>query len=322
MALSINNKSDHVFNTAVLFLVFNRLDTTQEVFKIIQKAKPPRLYLASDGARTDKKGEVLLVEDLREYILKNIDWDCEVKTLFREENLGCKMAVSSAIDWFFDNEEEGIILEDDCLPDPTFFEFSQEMLIRFKNDRRIGMISGDNFQHGRVRNRDSYYFSKYVHIWGWATWRDRWKASYDVSIKKWPVIRGESWLEDIALNKKESKKWSEIFDLVYSKKIDTWDYQWVFANWIEGRLSVVPNVNLVCNIGFLRSDATHTRGYSPEANIPTRPILFPLNHPILTVRNVVADLNEYNVSKSRSYFLKVLHKIKSLIRVRDNGRHV
>lgn len=193
--------------------------------------------------------------------------------------------------------------------------------MRFKNDRRIGMVSGDNFQHGRVRNSDSYYFSKYVHIWGWATWRNRWKASYDVSIKKWPVIRAESWLDDITLNKKESKKWSEIFDLVYSKKIDTWDYQWVFANWIEGRLSVVPNVNLVRNIGFLRSDATHTKGYSPEANIPTRPISFPLNHPILTVRNVFADLNECHVSKTRSYFLKVFHKIKSLMRVRNNGRH-
>lgn len=275
-------------NTAVLFLVFNRLYTTKEVFEAIRLAKPPRLYIAADGARASREGEAATVQSVRDYVLNHIDWECEVKTLFREQNLGCKYAVSSAVAWFFENEEMGIILEDDCLPDPTFFNFCQELLERYCHDQRIGMISGDNFQFGRRRNDDSYYFSKYVHIWGWATWRDRWTGSYDVTMEKWPRIRDEGWLADMVGNAREAVYWRKIFELVHRGEIDTWDYQWVFANWVEGRMSILPAVNMITNIGF-DGNAMHTTGASEFANLTRNPIDFPLTHPPGIFKDIQAD---------------------------------
>lgn len=273
--------------TAVLFLVFNRPDTTAKVFEAIRRAKPPRLYIAADGPRADKLGEVEKVEHVRQ-ITSKVDWPCKVKTLFRDENLGCKYAISKAITWFFESEEQGIILEDDCLPDPTFFRFCQESLERYRHDQRIGMISGNNFQFGNRRNDDSYYFSKYVHIWGWASWRDRWTGSYDVNLTRWPRIRDEGWLVDMVGDTREANYWQKIFESVHRGEIDTWDYQWVFANWIEGWLSITPAVNLISNIGF-GENATHTKGNSVFSDMKVDEISFPLKHPPFMVRNAMAD---------------------------------
>lgn len=279
--------SSDSLHTAVLFLVFNRPDTTKKVFNSIRIAKPPRLYIAADGPRLNKLGEVDQVEQVRQ-IVKDIDWPCEVKTLFREENLGCKLAVSSAIDWFFKNEDMGIILEDDCMPDLSFFIFCQELLERYKNEPRIGMISGDNFQLGNKKNMHSYYFTKYTHIWGWATWRDRWLNSYDVNISDWPNIRGQKSFEEIVDNKDEVSYWSHIFDRVHSGDIDTWDYQWALANLIKRRLNIMPEVNLISNIGF-DENATHTTQSNDLANLSSSPINFPLSHPNAISRNINAD---------------------------------
>lgn len=303
----------HPLNTAVLFLVFNRLDTTKQVFEAIRKAQPPRLYIAADGARANKEGEADKVKAVRDHILSSIDWDCEIKTLFRKENLGCKYAVSGALNWFFENEEMGIILEDDCLPDPSFFRFCQELLERYKDDQRIGMISGDNLQLGHRRNDDSYYFSKYVHIWGWATWRDKWQSSYDAELTKWPAIRDGDWLEDMLGNKKEVSSWMSIFEKMYNGEIDTWDYQWVFANWVEGRINIMPNVNLISNIGF-GADATHTVNSSPLANLPSEKILFPITHPIGVFRNLQADLFTFDQHVNVSIFKRILSKVLSYIK--------
>lgn len=154
--------------TPVAFIIFNRPDTTEKVFAEIAKAKPPKLLVIGDGPRVSRQGEAEKVAAARS-IIQCVDWDCEVQTNFSDVNLGCKRRVSSGIDWVFEQVEEAIILEDDCLPDPTFFRFCEELLARYRHDQRIGMISGDNFQFGSRRNDDSYYFSKYVHIWGWAT---------------------------------------------------------------------------------------------------------------------------------------------------------
>ena len=174
--------------TPILFLIFNRLDTTRRVFEEIRKQKPRQLFVASDGPRVNKDGEREIVEKTRKLVLDNIDWECEVKTLFRGENLGCKIAVSSAIDWFFENIEEGIILEDDCLPAQSFFGYCEELLEKFREDGRISVISGDNFQFGWRNTSDSYYFSKNCHIWGWATWRRAWER-YDVEMKTYPNFK-------------------------------------------------------------------------------------------------------------------------------------
>ena len=203
-------------------------------------------------------------------------------------NLGCKKRVSSGIDWIFEQVQEAIILEDDCLPEPTFFRFCQEMLERYRDDKRVGTISGDNFQFGQRHGSDSYYFSKYVHVWGWASWRDRWQDSYDVAIGKWPQVRDEHRLADMVGDQREATYWRKVFERVYQGKIDTWDYQWVFANWVTGRSSILPAVNLISNIGF-DQHATHTTGKSDLANMSVTPMQFPLVHPVGLFRNMRAD---------------------------------
>lgn len=274
--------------TPVAFIIFNRPDTTEKVFAEIAKAKPPQLLVVSDGARPQRAGEAEKVAATRA-IIKRIDWPCEVLTNFSDVNLGCKRRVASGIDWIFEQVEAAIILEDDCLPDPSFFRFCQEMLERYRHDQRIGMVSGDNFQFGQRRNGDSYYFSKYTHIWGWATWRDRWVGSYDVTMAKWPRVRDEEWLVDLVGNTREAAYWQKIFERVHRGEIDTWDYQWAFANWLEGRMSILPAVNMITNIGF-DSNATHTTGVSDLANMARASIEFPLTHPLGVFRNVQADL--------------------------------
>jgi hypothetical protein len=274
----------------VLFLVFNRPDTTKRVFETIRQAQPFQLFVAADGPRKNKSGEAEKCKDVRKIVHEGIDWDCEVKTLFRDKNLGCKVAVNSAINWFFEHVEEGIILEDDCLPHPTFFRFCEELLNKYRNDERIGLISGDNFQFGKNQRKYSYYFSRYIHIWGWATWRRVWK-NYDVDMKLWPEIRDEEWLQRWFGNKKLAKYWMRIFESVYRGKIDTWDYQLAFACWIQNYLTVLPNVNLVSNIGC-RAGTHTTRGKDKSANIPTEAMKFPLVHMPFVIRDSHRDKNE------------------------------
>ena len=296
-------------NTPVAFIIFNRPDTTERVFAEIAKAKPTKLLVVADGARTDKAGEAEKVAATRA-IIDRVDWNCEVLTNYSDSNLGCKRRVSSGIDWVFEQVEECIILEDDCLPDPTFFRFCQELLERYRNDQRIGMISGDNFQFGNRRNDDSYYFSKYVHIWGWATWRDRWQSSYDVDLKKWPAIRDGGWLEDILGNKKEATNWKDIFERTYKCEIDSWAYSWVFANWLEGRINVMPNVNLISNIGF-GADATHTISDSNVANLPVDRIIFPMKHPVGVFRNLQADMFTAQQNSNIVFYKKIYRRLRS-----------
>lgn len=305
-----NDRSNYRFNVAVLFLVFNRIDTTKNVFKAIRKARPPRLYIASDGARANRQGEHEIVDEVRDYLLKNIDWNCEVKTLFRGENIGCKMAVSMAIDWFFQHEEHGIILEDDCLPDHSFFRFCEEMILKYSDDERIGMISGDNFQFGRNQIEESYYFSRYPHIWGWATWKRAWEK-YDADIKTWPDFK-KRHLGTLNLSRRENDFWSKSFDGVFHKKIDTWDYQWVFSLWANGMLTILPSVNLISNIGF-GEDATHTKGASIYSKMKTYEVKFPLIHPKFFVVNTAADANTSNNMFNISIFSKLSIKAKAII---------
>lgn len=304
--------SEFKLESPVAFIIFNRPDTTERVFSEIAKAKPTKLLVVADGARTNRVGELEKVIATRA-IIERVDWDCEVLTNYSDVNLGCKRRVSSGIDWVFEQVEEAIILEDDCLPDPTFFRFCQELLERYRNDQRIGMISGDNFQFGHRRNDDSYYFSKYVHIWGWATWRDRWQSSYDVELKKWPAIRDGGWLEDILGNKKEAASWKGVFIRTYKGEIDTWDFQWVFANWLEGRINVMPSVNLISNIGF-GADATHTVGDSNVANLPVDKIIFPMKHPIGVFRNIQADLFTFQQNFNMTLYKKIFSKLSRYLK--------
>jgi len=263
--------------TAVLFVVFNRPDTTAQVFEAIRKAKPPRLYVAADGPRPDKNGEVEKVARVRE-IATAVDWPCEVKTLFREENLGCKYAVSGAITWFFEQEEQGIILEDDCLPSQSFFWFCEDILERFKSDNRVMSICGVNIVDC-IDSQESYFFSIYALMWGWATWRRAWK-SYKPDLKSWSNHKNMRLIgKNIVLTKIQKLTWVNILSKTYRGKIDTWDYQWIYTCWLNSGLTIAPTVNLICNIGF-SEDATHTKIFNPIlSSLVAKDIAFPLKHP-------------------------------------------
>lgn len=263
---------------AVLFLLFNRPDLAGRVFEEIRKAAPPRLYFSVDGPRAGRNDEVELVEQCRA-LTEKVDWDCEVFTLFRESNLGCGKAVSSGLEWFFESEESGIILEDDCLPSPTFFPYASELLDRFQEDDRVMHVGGSNHQRGKKRTSSDYYFSRYEHVWGWASWRRAWQK-YDFEMKSWRDRRDEAWLGTLFANPRTTGLfWADIFDQVKLGRIDTWDYQWRYTIWDHEGYSIIPEANLISNIGF-DARATHTRdGASLDANRPLECLSFPISHP-------------------------------------------
>jgi len=277
---------DFRLTTPVTLIVFNRPDTTARVFDAIRQAKPPQLLIIADGPRSNFPEDVEKCAAVRA-IIEQVDWECEVLKNYTDVNLGCKQRVSSGLAWVFSVVEEAIILEDDCLPHPTFFRFCQELLERYRNDERIMHISGDNFQFGQQRTNYSYYFSHYNHVWGWASWRRAWQY-YDLDMKLWQEIRDTNWICDIVGTKSEKRFWSKIFELLSKHQINTWDYQWTFACWLQAGMSIVPNVNLVANIGF-GDQATHTKSNSKVANLLTQEIAFPLHHPPFVILDKGAD---------------------------------
>lgn len=263
----------HPLNTAVLFLVFNRLDTTKQVFEAIRQAKPPRLYVAADGARANKEGEAEKVQAVRDYIMQNIDWECEIKTLFRDQNLGCKYAVSGAITWFFENEEQGIILEDDCLPSQSFFWFCEELLERYKDDLRVFLISGYNKQNEWQTEEENYFFSNYGGIWGWAGWSRAWRY-YDVDMKDINEFIRHGHFANLLGEEQGKLRQRMIYDSIVINKMNTWDYQWAYARHKNNGLACVPTKSLIENVGF-GADATHTSGVNTD-NVLRHEIEFPI----------------------------------------------
>lgn len=300
------------FDVPILFLTFNRPKQTQRVFEAIRQIQPTKLYFAADGHRENKVGEKEICEEVRNIVLKNIDWNCEVKTLLRDKNWGCKNAVSSAITWFFENEPEGIVLEDDCLPEPSFFQFCAELLEKYRNDARIMMISGINHQKEKVRGDYSYYFTRYNQIWGWASWRRVWDL-YDVNMRLLPEILEKGYLNDIFQDKTAAQKWEKDFRKVFDGEKDTWDYQFTFSCLINGGLCINPCANLVTNIGFDES-ATHTVvGTMKWANMPTFPMKFPLSHPPYIIRDAIADDYDEKNDFHPNLILKAKNKIQGYL---------
>ncbi len=264
--------------TPVAFLIFNRPETTARVFAAIRQARPPALMVIGDGPReqiADPATERKRVQQTRK-IVAQVDWDCDVQTLYSDQNLGCKQRVASGLDWAFSHHESLIVLEDDCLPDPTFFDFCEQLLDRYRDDERVMMISGDNFQP-HSRTPASYYFSRWAHIWGWASWRSAWKH-FDIDISSWPQLKTSRQLSNIFDCDDEYQHWSNVLDRQHAGQIDTWDFPWAYACWRQDGMTILPDQNLVANIGF-GSNATHTT--DPEsrlANLPTHP-MGPLRHP-------------------------------------------
>jgi hypothetical protein len=295
----------------ILFIIFNRPDTTQRVFDKIKEAQPQRLYVAADGPRTTKPAEAEMCEQARA-IIKQVDWPCEVKTLFRDSNLGCKHAVSSAIDWYFENEEEGIILEDDCLPANDFFRYCDTMLERYRYDTRIRHVGGCNLQMGEKWGDASYYFSNMTHVWGWAGWRRVWKE-YDKELSRYHSNEVRPQLETIFSDKFIVDTWEELFNHVKGGRIDTWDYQLGFLNFFNNSLSVIPNVNLISNIGFGENSTHTTDANSLNANLPLGK-LGDITHPLYVLPQKGADLftlrYDFNIEARWKKYNRPKYKVK------------
>ena len=286
--------------SAVLFILFNRPDSTKRVFEQIKLAKPERLYIAADGPRENFPDDVRLCIQARE-ILNETDWGCEVKTLLREENLGCKYGVSAAINWFFEQEEEGIILEDDCLPANSFFKFCDTLLDKYRHDTRIRHITGCNLQLGKKWGDTSYYFSNRTHVWGWASWRRVWD-DYDITLGKYNGDEVKGMMQNIYPDELVAERWANIFKQVKAGKINSWAYPLDFANFFNNGLVIIPNENLISNIGF-STGATHTiEQESVYANIPLMEI-GEITHPVFMIPQKQADLciinRDFNIAEQR-----------------------
>jgi GR25 family glycosyltransferase involved in LPS biosynthesis len=269
----------------VAFFGFNRPDCTEKTFAAIRAFQPDLLFLIADGPRPDVADDQTRCLAVRE-ILQKIDWPCEVRRNYSDENLGCKKRMSSGLDWVFSQVEEAIIFEDDCVPCPDFFVFCAEMLARYRSESSVMHIGGHNFQDGRQRGDASYYFSRYLHVWGWATWRRAWQG-YDVNMAGWPQAKKDGLLEKAGMDSIERGYWTKMFDRTHAGEINTWDYQWSFACWSRQGLGITPNVNLVTNIGA-GPDATHTKMAEGSLAIPTGS-LGTITHPVRISRDVAAD---------------------------------
>ncbi|MFV8339782.1 nucleotide-diphospho-sugar transferase [Flavobacterium sp. LB3P21] len=252
-----------MFNTPVLYLVFNRPEETSKSFEVIRKLQPKKLFVAADGPRKDNLNDFLNCEKVKSIILNNIDWDCEIKTLIRNENLGCGIAVQNALNWFFDEVEMGIIIEDDIIPHNFFFMYAELLLNKYKYHEDVFSINGCSLAY---ENSDyDYGITRYFNMWGWATWR----RSNELVRITWPLYNKESDFNKdseilqmlklpILLPQKEwFNNWSYLFDNTKKNKIDTWDYQWIYTCLRNQMICIRPNFNMITNIGF-NENSTHT----------------------------------------------------------------
>ena len=297
--------------TPVAFLLFNRPEATARVFAEIARAKPPTLFVIADGPRADVPGEAEKCAAARAIVENGVNWACDVRTSYSDSNLGCKRRISSGLDWVFDSVEEAIVLEDDCRPHPTFFRFCEELLNRYRDDERLMSISGINLQFGRKRTRYSYYFSRYFHSWGWASWRRAWKF-FDAEMAFWPEVDDGGWLRDVLQDPRAVRYWTDAFRTTEQGDIDTWDYQYLFTHWSRGALSIIPAANLVSNIGF-GAHSTHTQGPSRLANIPRRALDYPLQHPTFMIRDDQADgFVQREFFGNLSFHRRVAHRVARL----------
>ncbi len=304
-------------NAPVLLIIYNRSNSLRRVIQKLRDQKIEKIYIAADGPNREKEGDVEKVLQARK-VLEEIDWDCKVYKLYREINIGCKQGVAEGLNWFFENEECGIILEDDCLPNESFWLFCNELLEKYKDNYNVMTISGTNSQDGVLRGEATYYFSRYNHVWGWATWRRAW-INYNGNLAGWKEYRKSASWKELFKDPIERNYWEDIFDEISygKKKWDAWDYPWTFSIWKINGINIMPNYNLVSNIGF-GLDATHTKdANSSHAN--QRTLDFDkLTHPNKIEICENADNTTFNVhfggQGQRSFKYRIRRKLKKIFR--------
>lgn len=301
------------YSIPVLFVVFNRPETALTSFQKIKKVKPRRLYIASDAPRETVSDEKDLVEKTRALILNEINWECEVRTLFQEKNLGCGIGVYTAINWLFENEEYGIILEDDCVVNVSFFKYMEELLIRYASDERIGMIAGTN-PLVEFETSTSYIFSKYKSCWGWATWKRAWK-NMDMSMN-WREVDFDSVLKNAGYCSKDHMGWKYKIKCIDNNIVSAWDWQWYFSLSAQNQLCIYPSQNLVSNIGT-DANATHTSG--SDITLKSFTMKLPMKHPNYIMPNCEFDRlfyqqsNTFIIKLKRLIPLALKKKLKKLV---------
>lgn len=304
-----------MYATPILLLIFNRQDTTERVFEAIRRQQPASLYIAADGPRPDKgESERAACASVREWVLSHIDWDCDVHTLFRDQNLGCGPAVAEAIGWFFGQVEQGIILEDDILPDPTFFTFCEEVLDTYRDDPRVMHITGVNYQDDMGDYPYSYYFSVYSHVSGWAGWRRTWER-FEYDMHSWKTIREDPKAVKRLMSgvySASSRKYRRAqFDkMVYADSGDAWDYRHLYSLWRVRGLTVIPTVNLTENIGT-GEDATHSVVLPWYKLKKAVAMPFPLRHPPEVKVNKKLDRHVEKRDYQYRNYLKIMRKIRA-----------
>lgn len=302
----------------VLLTVFNRPHETRQVLARLKDVRPEKIFVAADGPREGKPEDQNLCDEVRRMVAQEITWPAAVNTDFAAKNLGLRRRLASAVSWALEHEDRVIVLEDDCLPTPSFFRFCTELLEHCRNDHRVGVVTGDNFQPEGFARPASYYFSRYPHCWGWATWRRAWDL-YDDGMSDWPEVRESGWLRDLFPHALEALYWRQIFDGTYSGEIQSWAYRWTYSCWRHGLLTATPVLNLVTNIGT-GAAASNTR--DPEQGkhgVEACALTFPLVHPVDVARDLTADeyaqQRVFGQAKDRSLrgrFSRCLSKIKKV----------
>lgn len=300
--------------TPLAFLIFNRPEVTRRVFDRIREARPEKLLVAADGPRSGRAGEAVLCEEARA-ITEAVDWDCEVLRNYADVNLGCRERVSSGLTWVFEQVEEAIIIEDDCLPEMSFFPFCEELLARYRDDPSIMAINGSRFQRG-TDHRFSYHFSRFTNFWGWATWRRAWER-YAGAQDCWPAAKGEQLLAAVADHERAAAKLTKELDRVFSGELSSWGYQWLLACLIHGGLIVRPSVHLVRYLGAT-PDATHTRkgkGKGGITGLESGNLSFPLQHPSFVVADVRSDKDYLDAMYRLNFKGRVAESLMKVLRI-------
>lgn len=292
---------EQAFTTPVLIITYKRLETTAKVLESLRAIRPTHIYVANNAPNPADPADVAKVQAVRDLFDKGVDWPCKIIKLYRTEHLSAKLSISGAISWFFSEVEEGIVLEDDCACDPSFFTLAQDCLDKYRNDERIWHISASNFQFGQRYGDASYYYSCFNHIWGWAGWRRAWQH-FDLELKAVPRAQHILNLKQLFERKEDRTYWLAIYDYIKSGNLDTWDYHWQFMLWHHRGLAVIPQANLVQNLGF-GADATNS--VDPNlalAHLPVEALTLPLVHPADVVPNAEADRRTaddfFGISKS------------------------
>lgn len=298
-------------NTPVAFIVFNRPECTGRVFHQIRRARPVKLYIIADGPRPHVPTDIESCKEVMAIIKRSIDWPCDVEYNCADQNLGCARRVASGLDWAFSRSERLIVLEDDCLPNDSFFPFCEELLERYAENTEIGQICGCPRYMSRVDTPFSYIFSRYGPIWGWASWRRAW-SFYDLTMSSWPAVKRSGVLRRVTESKAEFDLRVTIYDKLSTCAPSTWDYQWGYAKMVNGLLSVVPSVNMITNIGF---DGNGTHPTSESFNLRANGISLPLRHPTCLARDEKFDRRySRHFTGGNAFIVKFKRAVREMIK--------